>query len=281
MIIDTHVHFLDPTRPGGVPYQDPNVESRLYRTVLPLHFKAITKPHGIKGVVVVEASDRVEDNQWILDIASQEPLIVGFSGNLDMRSNKFEDLLQRFSSNPLFRGIRARSLDPTDYSTDEVIRSAELLEVKDLQLDTPLGYYDFTHLFTMISRVPQLRVVINHIGAGRPINGKPPNPTWIEMMNRIAKYPNVYCKVSAIMQHSEVLPAPTELNFYRPMLDTLWNAFGEDRLMYGSNWPNVEQVGPYSQEVNITKRYFKEKGSKYEDKFFVENSKTAYKWIPR
>ena len=95
MIIDTHVHFLDPTRPDGVPYPDPNVESRLYRTVLPLHFKAITKPHGIKGVVVVEASDRVEDNQWILDIASKEPLIC-----LLYTSDAADDLLCRYRWSP-------------------------------------------------------------------------------------------------------------------------------------------------------------------------------------
>ena len=66
MIVDTHVHFIDPTRPQGAPYPDPQEESRLYRTVLPLHYKAITAPLGVTGVVVVEASHWVEDNQWIL-----------------------------------------------------------------------------------------------------------------------------------------------------------------------------------------------------------------------
>ena len=70
MIVDTHVHFIDPTRPQGAPYPDPQEESRLYRTVLPLHFKGITAPLGVTGVVVVEASHWVEDNQWILDMAA-------------------------------------------------------------------------------------------------------------------------------------------------------------------------------------------------------------------
>ena len=79
-------------------------------------------------------------------------------------------------------------------------------------------------------------------------------------MSRIARRPNVFCKVSAVLQHSAVLPAPEDVDFYRPTLDVLWDAFGEDRLVYGSNWPNVEQVGPYSQELAITSGYFREKG---------------------
>ena len=281
MIVDTHVHFIDPTRPQGVSYPDPRQESRLYRTALPLHYKAITAPLGVTGVVVVEASHWVEDNQWVLDLAAGESLIVGFSGNLDMRSSDFESNLDRFAANPLFSGIRPRMLEPADYSTPVVAAAAELLAEKDLELDAHLGYYDFDGLFGLVARVPQLRVVINHIGAGRPIDGRAANPEWAEVMRRIAAHPNVYCKVSAVLQHSAALPAPTDVDFYRPTLDALWNAFGEDRLVYGSNWPNVEQIGPYSQELGIVAAYFGGKGDDVSEKFFWRNAKTAYRWIDR
>ena len=281
MIVDTHVHFIDPTRPQGAPYPDPQEESRLYRTVLPLHFKGITAPLGVTGVVVVEASHWVEDNQWILDMAVDEPLIVGFSGNLDMREDSFEDNLNRFAANPLFSGIRPRSLEPADYSTGTVIRAAEMLAEKGLQLDAHLGYYDMDDLFRMADAVPQLRIVINHIGAGRPIDGVAANPEWADVMRRIARRPNVYCKVSAVLQHSVVLPAPEGVDFYRPTLDVLWDAFGEDRLVYGSNWPNVEQIGPYSQELAITSGYFREKGDDASEKFLWGNARAAYRWVDR
>ena len=281
MIVDTHVHFIDPTRPQGAPYPDPQEESRLYRTVLPLHFKGITGPLGVTGVVVVEASHWVEDNQWILDMAADEPLIVGFSGNLDMREDSFEDNLNRFAANPLFSGIRPRSLEPADYSTGTVIRAAELLAEKDPQLDAHLGYYDMDDLFHLADAVPQLRIVINHIGAGRPIDGVAANPEWADVMRRIARHPNMFCKVSAVLQHSAVLPAPEDVDFYRPTLDVLWDAFGEDRLVYGSNWPNVEQIGPYSQELAVTSGYFREKGDEAADKFLWGNARVAYKWVDR
>ena len=281
MIVDTHVHFIDPTRPQGAPYPDPQQESRLYRTVLPHHYKAITARLGVTGVVVVEASHWVEDNQWILDMAAGEPLIVGFSGNLDMREDSFEDHVNRFAANPLFRGIRARSLESTDYSTPAVLRAAEILAEKDLQMDVNMGYYDMEHLLQLADAVPQLRIVINHIGAARPIDGVAANPEWADVMRRMAGRPNVFCKVSAVLQHSAVLPAPEGVDFYRPTLDVLWDAFGEDRLMYGSNWPNVEQIGPYSQELAITSGYFREKGDAAAEKFLWRNGKAVYKWIDR
>ena len=88
MIIDTHIHLYDPTRPQGVPWLSPDDEV-LYRKVFPEDYKALAIPEGVTGTVVVEASEWVEDNQWILDIAADEPFIVGFVGNLQPGSEDF------------------------------------------------------------------------------------------------------------------------------------------------------------------------------------------------
>ena len=161
------------------------------------------------------------------------------------------------------------------------MEAAELLAEKDLQLDFHMGYDDMEHLARLADAVPRLRIVINHIGAGRPIDGIAPNPAWADVMRRMASLPNVFCKVSAVLQHTAVLPAPEDLDFYRPTLDVLWDSFGEDRLMYGSNWPNVEQIGPYSQELAISSAYFREKGDEVLQKFLWRNAQTAYKWVDR
>ena len=72
MIIDTHTHFYDPTRPEGVPWP-PADNELLYRTVLPEHHRALAVPEGVTGTVVVEASAWLADNQWILDLAADDP----------------------------------------------------------------------------------------------------------------------------------------------------------------------------------------------------------------
>src|SRR5262245_59923013 len=109
-IIDTHTHFYDPTRPQGVPWPGKD-DKLLYRTVLPKHFKAVAAPHGVTGTVVVEASPWIEDNQWLLDLAKDEPPLVGVVGRLTPGGDDFATNLKRFVKNPLFRGIRVSSDD--------------------------------------------------------------------------------------------------------------------------------------------------------------------------
>src|SRR3954466_9628238 len=70
-IVDTHTHFYDPRRPGGVPWP-PESDKLLYRPVLPADYLALARPLGIVGTVVVEASPRVADNDWLLELAAQE-----------------------------------------------------------------------------------------------------------------------------------------------------------------------------------------------------------------
>ena len=94
MIIDTHTHFYDPTRPEGVPWPNPD-DDVLYRKVMPEDYKALAVPEGAIGTVVVEASKWLEDNQWILDLAADEPFIVGFVGHLEPDDANFEGSLDK------------------------------------------------------------------------------------------------------------------------------------------------------------------------------------------
>ena len=105
MIIDTHTHFYDPARPEGIPWPGAD-EELLYRTVLPGHHRALAAPEGVTGTVVVEASAWLEDNQWILDLAADEPWIVGLVGHVDPNRPEFKTAIDRFAANELFCGIR-------------------------------------------------------------------------------------------------------------------------------------------------------------------------------
>ena len=87
-IIDTHTHFYDPVRPGGVPWPGKG-DALLHRTTLPADYRAQSVPQPVTGTVVVEASGLVEDNQWILDLAAKDKFIVGFVGNLKPGDDAF------------------------------------------------------------------------------------------------------------------------------------------------------------------------------------------------
>ena len=274
MIIDTHTHFYDPTRPEGVPWPNPD-DTVLYRKVMPEDYKALAVPEGTTGTVVVEASRWLEDNQWILDLAVNEPFIVGFVGHIEPDIPNFEEALARFSANSLFRGIRLggghlRAIGKTLFLTN-----IEKLAAKGLTLDLLINPEMLSTLPTLVEHTPEMHIVINHI-AGAKISAQPPDPAWAAAIYEVARYPNIYCKVSGLAEHTGQIPAPTDVAYYTPTIDVLWNAFGEDRLIYGSNWPVSERFAPYKVVQQIVDDYFTVKGDAVKAKFFWQNAKTAY-----
>lgn len=279
-IVDTHTHFYDPTRPEGVPW--PGKDSPLYRKVIPDDWRVVAKPHGVRETIVVEASPWVEDNQWILDLAANDRSILGLVGNLDPRDHHFAAHLTRFAKNPLFRGLRWRSdLVPIDRDSDALIVAAKRLVDLDLELDLNGPFQTLPLASRLAAAVPDLRIVINHLGG----SGDPQaiHPQWRENIVEIAERPNVFMKVSALPEQVRREPgkSPAETEYYLPVLDHLWNCFGEDRLIYGSNWPVSDRGAPYDVVYKIVSEYFADKGTIASEKYFWSNSLAAYRWQER
>ena len=278
-IIDTHTHFYDPSRPGGVPW--PAQGSKLYRTVLPADWLAVAAPHGIKETVVVEASKLVEDNQWILDLAAKEKSIVGFVGHLDP-GTEFATHLKRFAANPIFRGIRWSGNFLLDAAmNDHVLAGARLLAEHGLELDLNGPPPSLPHAAKLAGDVPDLRIVINHLGSAGDAQAL--KPEWKDNIRAVAKQPNVFMKVSALVEQVKCEPgkAPRDTAYYLPILDHLWETFGPDRLIYGSNWPVSDKGAPYDVVFKIVDEYFRTKSSEACENYFWKNSLAAYRWIER
>jgi predicted TIM-barrel fold metal-dependent hydrolase len=157
-IIDTHVHFYDPTRPQGVPWPPKN-DALLYKRVLPADFREVTKGLGVTGVVIVEASGWLEDNQWVLDLAKDDPMILGIVGHIDPATPDFRSNLARFAKHRLFKGLRiggasvAGALANPTYLAD-----LAALADADLQLDVLGDKSMFTPLLQLSDKLPKLRM---------------------------------------------------------------------------------------------------------------------------
>ncbi|MGH9718963.1 MAG: amidohydrolase family protein, partial [Bryobacteraceae bacterium] len=104
-IIDTHIHLFDISRPQGVPWPAKD-NAVLYKTALPDRYRKLAAPHGIVGAIELECSPWFDDNQWVLDVAAKDKIIVGMIGNLEPGSPEFRKHLDRFHKNPLYLGIR-------------------------------------------------------------------------------------------------------------------------------------------------------------------------------
>lgn len=276
--IDAHTHFYDPTRPQGVPW--PSKEDKvLYRPVLPEEFKQLTRPQRIGGTIVIEASPWLEDNQWLLDLAQREPFVMGVVGRLDPASDEFAALLERFARNRRFCGIRVGH-DELKQALEQPARlkNLRLLAERDLELDVNGGPAMPADVARAARALPELRIVINHCG-NLPIDGRAPSDEWRRGMQAAAQHKQVYCKVSALAEATRKTngDAPTDLAFYRPVLDALWELFGEDRLIYGSDWPVSARASSYADMYEIVHLYFKSKGPLALKKFLRDNAVAAYK----
>ncbi len=278
-IIDTHTHFFDPTRKDGPPWPGKD-DKLLYRPVLPEEFQALTKPHHVTGTVVVEASPRVEDNQWILDLADRNPFLVGLVGNLPVGTPEFAGHLKRFTKNSRFRGLRVNhGALKAGLETKAYLADLRLIVEHDLELDINGGPDMLPEIARVAKILPELRIVINHVANVR-IDGQAPPADWVAGMQTCAKFEKVFCKVSALVEggRRENQISPSDVQFYVPVLDVVWQAFGEDRLVYGSNWPVSVRYAPYPQVQQIASDYFRGKGRTAYEKFFWKNSIAAYKW---
>jgi predicted TIM-barrel fold metal-dependent hydrolase len=275
-VIDAHTHFYDPTRPQGVPW--PPMTDPLYKPHLPEHFRALTEKHGVVGTVVVEASSLIQDNQWILDLAKENPVIVGFIGNLELGKPEFAGHLERFSANPIFRGLRLHGVTLARNLGDRAFKD-DLRRLADRQLT--LDLVGDTQMLPAIGRlaklVPDLRIVIDHL----PFREWDGDPTAMRRaLTRIAGLPNVYAKISDVVRRVDGRIVE-DAKFYRPGLDVLWDLFGPDRAMFGSNWPVSNRVAPYASVVKVVAEYFSGKEQSEAEKFFRTNSQAAYQWKPR
>jgi L-fuconolactonase len=277
-IIDCHTHFYDPSRPEGVPWPSPG--SSLYRTVLPQHLRELKQYRRITGTVIVEASPLVEDNAWLLDLAKDDPFIVGIVGNLMPGKDEFAGHLDRFARNPLFRGIRVSSKTVTDLLSSSSLDDLKKMIDHDLSLDVNGGPDTPGIVAKLAGKLPTLRIVQNHIGNVR-ITADPPPVDWKAGIEAAAKHANVFCKISALVEGAsrDGRKAPAEMSFYKPYIDVVWNAFGEDRVIYGSNWPVSENAADYETLQRIVMEYAAERSEEATAKFCSKNAARAYKWI--
>jgi L-fucono-1,5-lactonase len=283
-VIDTHIHLFDTRRPQGVPWP-PKDDRVLYRPALPPRYRKITAGLGIVGAIEVECSPWFEDNQWVLDVAAQDSIIVGTVGNLDPGQADFGKRLEQLHRNPLFRGIRYGNLWDRSLaegvSKPEVISNLNLLADAGLVMDT--ANPDPSLLAAVVrltDQIPSLRVVIDHLPQLEPPRDVSARTALQASLLELGKRPQVYVKMSEVL-HPVGGQVRHDLDFYRSRLDEIWDFFGSDRLLYGSDWPNSDHAAPLWQELKVVRDYVHNKCASVAEKFFWKNSIAAYRWVKR
>jgi L-fucono-1,5-lactonase len=281
-VIDTHIHVYDPLRPQGVPWPDKE-DKILYRTSLPLQYRRIVEPLGFVGAIAVECSSWLEDNQWVLDIAGDDDIMVGTVGHLAPGTSQFRSNLERFCKNPLYRGIRyglgrqeGKELDQPGFVSD-----LKALADADLVLDTANPSVALLADVVRVSdKVPTLRIVIDHLPQMVAPTQAAVRASYDASMEVFRDRPQIYAKVSEVLRRVDG-DIPTDVEFYRPKLEEILDVFGIDRVLFGSDWPNSDKWLPLPVGFKIVQEYFMGKGQQAAEKYLWRNSMNAYKWVRR
>jgi L-fuconolactonase len=280
-IIDTHIHLFDPTRPQGAPYTGP--PGVPIEPSLPPRYRKLATPLGIVGAIKVEASPWVEDNLWALEVAERDPIIVGVIGNLEPDKPDFAEMLDRYHKNRLFRGIRYGNLWGRDITKQAenpaFIDGLTRLQQADLVLDTANPRVELLQAIVKITdKIPDLRVVLDHLPSLEPTADT--RKTYEATLDQLQQRPRVFVKLSAVI-HRVNGQVSTELAPYRDRLEQLIGRFGEDRILFGSDWPNSDGVAPLDKVVGVVREFFQTKPREVAERYFWKNSLAAYKWIKR
>jgi L-fuconolactonase len=282
-IIDCHIHLFDQTRPQGAPYSGGRGNTE---PSLPSRYRKLAAPLGVVGAIAIEASPWIEDNLWLLEVEESDRIMVGAIGNLQPEKPEFKEYLERFHKNKLFLGIRYGNLWGynlvNEVANSQFIEGLKLLAQSGLVLNVTTPRPDMIEAIIKVTdTVPDLRIVVDHVPAMfRRATDSIARAGVEASLRELAKRNQVYIKVSEVMQVVNDKPS-LDAAAYKPTLDFLFDAFGENRLIFGSDWPNGAAVGNLPAIVKIVQDYFEAKGHAVAEKYFWKNSVAAYRWAHR
>lgn len=272
--VDTHFHAFDPNK---FQYYWMNGQSTkpIERTILPDELLPILFQHNISKAVLVQALNSEEEVPFLLDQSDHYPFIAGVVIWLNMEDENFEDHLLKYQSNPKFLGIRPMVQDIEDSHwllKPSVLKALEILQKYDKSFDILIKHHQLPIAIEIVKKFPNLRFVIDHIA--KPSIHQQEMEPWQSHMREIASYRNVFCKLSGMITEADPEKKGEDI---KPFVDIVVDAFGYDRLMFGSDWPVCLLAGDYDQVIQTLRKCLGNISKENEKKIFGENAVKFYK----
>jgi L-fuconolactonase len=253
MRIDAHQHFWNYSA-AEYPWIGPGME-RLAHDHLPTDLAPLLAAEGIDGSVAVQARQSVEESRWLLALTEAHPLVKGVVGWVDLRSDRVGDDLQALAANPKFVGVRhvvQDEPDPRFVLGAAFVRGLQQLRQHGLTYDLLLYPNQLAAAIELVGLLPEQPFVIDHLAKPRIAAGE--LESWEREIRAIARHDNVCCKVSGMV--TEAARQGWTPDDFTPYLDVVLDAFGPERLMFGSDWPVCLLAGEYADVAAIARDYF-------------------------
>ena len=272
MRIDSHQHFW---KYSETEYPWIGKGTPLQRDWLPADLEREAAKVGINGSVAVQARPTLEESRWLLELADKSPFIKGVVGWVDLQSEKVGDDLAALSKHQKFVGVRhVVQSEVADFMLKpEFLRGLAALHAFDFTYDLLLFPKHLPSSVKVVEKLSHQRFVLDHIA--KPMIRAGMLQPWKDDLRELAKHQNVFCKISGLVTEAKLKDWKKE--DFRPYLDVVFEAFGEDRVMFGSDWPVCLLAGSYEQVHGLAADYFKQFSSAVQEKFLGGNAVKFYK----
>ncbi|WP_242091940.1 amidohydrolase family protein [Aestuariivivens sediminicola] len=251
MTIDSHQHFwiYDPVRDAWI---DDSMEV-IRKDFLPDDLESILIQNGIEGCVAVQADQSEAETDFLLECAKNKTFIKGIVGWVDLLNTNLEDRLEVYSNNTYFKGVRhIVQAEPNDYLLRKDVQNGiGKLGVYNLTYDILVYPPQLKAAIALVNRFPNQKFVLDHMGKPQIKDGL--IDSWKRDIMTLAKAPNVYCKASGMVTEANLEHWKTE--DFTPYLDVVFEAFGTDRVLYGSDWPVCLLAATYEKQQAIVLQY--------------------------
>ena len=272
MRIDSHQHFwkFDPVRDAWI---DSSME-KIAQDFLPKDLKPLLRQNQMDGCVAVQADQSEAETEFLLDLAEENSFIKGVVGWVDLSADDLSKRLNLFSKNPLFKGIRhiLQAEKEGFMLQDSFLKGIAQLKDFNLTYDILIYPHQLEEANKMIEKNPDQAFVLDHLA--KPYIKDQKIERWTSHIKQLAKNRNVYCKLSGMITEADW--NHWQAKDFDKYLSVALEAFGVDRLMFGSDWPVCLLAGSYQHVVKIVDQFIMKLNPKDQDKIMGENAQNFY-----
>lgn len=252
--IDAHQHFWQISR-GDYDWMTDEV-AEIRHDILPADLSPLIACQEISGTVAVQAAATVAETEFLLGLAGKSGFIKGVVGWIDLEDADAPQTMDRLMQSPFFKGVRPMLQDIEDtnwISRPKVVANLAAMANRGLRMDALVLPRHLDVLAKVAAGLPELAIVIDHCAKPEIAGGSDAGDSWREGMARLAKLPNLMCKVSGLANE-----AGTGWNagWLEPAVAHVMQQFGADRVMWGSDWPVLNLVGDYQQWCAVSEQLF-------------------------
>lgn len=250
-MIDSHVHFwqFDPIRDAWI-----NEEMSVLRhDFLPVDYEQLLSANGIEGCVAVQADQSEKETAFLVDLAKKHSFIKGIVGWIDLKSSVIEEKLAFYTQEPLIKGWRhIVQAEPEGFLLQtEFLRGVKALKELGYTYDILVKHYQLPEVIRFIDQIGVQPLIIDH--CAKPDLTTPEIKEWASRMQTIAQHPHVYCKLSGLLTEGNWKNIDKKLIFN--CFDVVFEHFGVNRLVFGSDWPVMLLSENYSYWIGLLKEY--------------------------